>query len=144
MLEFSIKDTGIGIPNDQLQNIFERFRQADLHTTRRYGGTGLGLSIAKQLVELQGGTLSVKSELKVGSEFSFCIPYKKPKKVPLPSAIIKKKHHVENLNRLNILIVEDNQLNIKLISSLFSENKLKFQVTEMGISCIAKTERKQF
>ena len=144
VLEFSIKDTGIGIPNDQLQNIFERFRQADLHTTRRYGGTGLGLSIAKQLVELQGGTLSVRSELKVGSEFSFCIPYKKPKKVSLPSAIIEKKHHVENLNRLNILLVEDNQLNIKLISSLFSENKLKFQVTENGISCIAKLKENNF
>src|ERR1035437_7109647 len=120
LLEFSIKDTGIGIPSDQLQHIFERFRQADLHTTRRYGGTGLGLSIAKQLVELQGGTLSVQSELKVGSIFSFCIPYKKSKEALPSSDIIEKKYSMEDLSKLNILLVEDNPLNIKFNSRLFS------------------------
>ena len=54
-IEFSIKDTGIGIPSDKLQSVFERFSQAETHTTRNYGGTGLGLSIARQLVTLQGG-----------------------------------------------------------------------------------------
>ena len=61
IVEFSIKDTGIGISHDKLGHIFERFIQAESHTTRKYGGTGLGLSIAKQLTELLGGTLSVKS-----------------------------------------------------------------------------------
>jgi signal transduction histidine kinase len=77
IIEFSITDTGIGIPQDKLEHIFERFQHVGHHTTKEYEGTGLGLSIAKQLVELQGGSLSVKSELNVGSVFSFCIHFKK-------------------------------------------------------------------
>ena len=76
LLEFSITDTGIGIPQDKLEQIFMGSRQAESYTTSEYGATGLGLSIAKQLVELQGGTFSIKSELKMGSVFSFRIPYK--------------------------------------------------------------------
>ena len=138
LLEFSIKDTGIGIPPDKLENIFERFRQAESHTTRKYGGTGLGLSIAKQLVELQGGTLSVKSELKKGSVFSFCIPYKKSTGVKSKPVIAEKKYSMADLSKLNILLVEDNQLNVKLILSLFSENNLKLQVAENGSVGIEK------
>ncbi|NJN95800.1 MAG: GAF domain-containing protein [Anaerolineales bacterium] len=70
----SVADTGIGIPSDKLNSIFERFRQADAGTTRKYGGTGLGLAICKQLVEMHGGTLQVKSEEGLGSEFYFNIP----------------------------------------------------------------------
>jgi signal transduction histidine kinase len=76
LIEFSVTDTGSGISQNKIEAIFERFWQGDSHTTREYGGTGLGLSIAKQLVELQGGTLTVESELTKGSVFSFCIPYK--------------------------------------------------------------------
>jgi two-component system, sensor histidine kinase len=75
-IEFSVKDTGIGISQNKLEYIFERFCQVESYTSREYGGVGLGLSIAKKLVELQGGSLYVKSELKKGSVFSFCIPYK--------------------------------------------------------------------
>lgn len=132
LLEFLIQDTGIGIPEDKLENIFERFRQAESHTTRKYGGTGLGLSIAKQLVELQGGTLSVKSEFNSGSVFSFHILYKKSKIVPAAPVIAAKKYTMEDLSKLKILLVEDNLLNVKLIYSLFSENKLKVEVAENG------------
>ena len=138
LLEFSIKDTGIGIPPDKLEHIFERFRQAESHTTRKYGGTGLGLSIAKQLVELQGGTLSVKSEFKVGSVFSFRIPYKKSTHAQATLATIEKKYNMESLIKLKILLVEDNQLNVKLLLSLFSENSLKLQVAENGSVGIEK------
>jgi len=138
LLEFTIKDTGIGISSDKLEHIFERFRQAESHTTRKYGGTGLGLSIAKQLVELQGGTLSVQSQLKKGSVFSFCIPYKKPPYAQPIQAIIEKKYDMKNLSKLKILLVEDNQLNIKLILSLFAENNLKVQIAENGSMCIDK------
>lgn len=138
LLEFSITDTGIGIPKDKLGQIFERFHQADSNTTRKYGGTGLGLSIAKQLVELQGGTLSVKSEFNVGSVFSFCIPYKKSVKVPQAPEITGKKYNMKELSKLNILLVEDNQLNIILILSLFSEYNLKLQVAENGSVGIEK------
>lgn len=70
----SVADTGIGISAGKINSIFERFRQADAGTTRKYGGTGLGLAICKQLVEMHGGTLQVKSEEGLGSEFYFNIP----------------------------------------------------------------------
>ncbi|HEY0029396.1 MAG TPA: PAS domain S-box protein [Bacteroidia bacterium] len=144
LLEFSVIDTGIGIPSDKLEHIFERFRQAESHTTRKYGGTGLGLSIAKKLVELQGGTLTVKSEFKVGSTFSFCIPYKKSVKAPPAAEISGHKFNMEELSKLNILLVEDNQLNVKLILSLFSEGNLKLQVAENGSVGIEKLKENNF
>ena len=144
VLEFSISDTGIGIPQDKLEHIFERFRQAESHTTRKYGGTGLGLSIAKQLVELQGGTLNVKSEFKVGSKFSFCIPFKNSKQTKPELTIIEKKYSMDELSKLNILLVEDNQLNVKLILSLFSEYNLKLQVAENGSIAVEKIKENYF
>ncbi|MBI5539434.1 MAG: response regulator [Bacteroidia bacterium] len=144
MLEFSVTDTGIGIPKDKLEQIFERFRQAESHTTRKYGGTGLGLSIAKQLVELQGGALSVKSEFKKGSVFSFCIPYKKSEEILLVSEIIVKKYNMEELCKLNILLVEDSHLNVVLILSLFAEYNLKLQIAENGLVGIEKIKENNY
>ncbi len=72
-LHFSVSDTGIGIPEDKLSAIFDRFIQVDSSTTRQYGGTGLGLSICKRLVELMNGAITVRSELSRGSEFSFTL-----------------------------------------------------------------------
>jgi PAS domain S-box-containing protein len=113
LLEFSIVDTGIGIPEDKLDTIFERFAQADTDTTRKYGGTGLGLSISKLLIELQKGSISVKSRHNEGSTFSFSLPVKKVVKSQTsrqenkPPLLISDK-------RLKILLVEDNLLNQRL------------------------------
>jgi signal transduction histidine kinase/FlaG/FlaF family flagellin (archaellin) len=74
MMTISVIDTGIGIPANKLNTIFERFLQADAGTTRKYGGTGLGLAICRQLIELHGGSLNVRSREGVGSEFYFDIP----------------------------------------------------------------------
>lgn len=74
LMRISVTDTGIGIPPDKIGTIFERFRQADSSTTRKYGGTGLGLAICKQLVEMHGGTMGVESQEGVGSKFYFTIP----------------------------------------------------------------------
>lgn len=136
LIEFSITDTGIGIPKDKLATIFERFQQAESHTTRKYGGTGLGLSIAKQLIELQGGTLSVKSTLNKGSVFTFFIPYKKLNQDNKVVDVINKNYNMKELSTLKILLTEDNYLNVMLISSLFSENNLKFEVAKNGKECI--------
>lgn len=144
ILEFLIKDTGIGIPEDKLEHIFERFRQAESHITRKYGGTGLGLSIAKQLVQLQGGRLSVKSKIKTGSVFSFVIPYKRSEAVMLTHEVIGEKYNMGQLSELNILLVEDNQLNVKLILSLFSEYKLKVEVAENGSVALEKIRGQNF
>lgn len=143
-LEFTVKDTGIGIPEDKLEHIFERFRQAESHTTRKYGGTGLGLSIAKQLVELQGGSLSVASKVNTGSEFTFFIPYKKSKEILHLPEITGKIYDMKELSKLNILLVEDNRLNVRLILSLFSEYNLKLEVAENGSVGINKLKENHF
>lgn len=73
-LLYRVKDSGIGIPKDQLENIFAEFRQVDATITREFGGTGLGLSITKKFVEMHGGRIWVESELGKGSTFYFSIP----------------------------------------------------------------------
>lgn len=76
LVEFSVADTGVGISLNKLKTIFDRFRQIEAHDTRKKGGIGLGLSIAKRMVELQGGNMTVVSELKKGSTFTFSLPFK--------------------------------------------------------------------
>ncbi|HEY1039913.1 MAG TPA: ATP-binding protein, partial [Bacteroidia bacterium] len=114
VLKFSIEDTGIGIPADKLNRIFETFTQVNAKTTRKYGGTGLGLAICKQLVEQQGGTIAVTSEINKGSVFSFTLPFNK--------ILIE---HIEKANGsdlsfsippadlkgMSVLIVDDNKIN---------------------------------
>jgi CheY-like chemotaxis protein len=102
------------------------------------------LSIAKQLVELQGGKLSVESVFKEGSVFSFSIPYKKSVEVVHTAEAVGEKFNMEALTNLKILLVEDNQLNVKLILSLFSEYKLNLQVAENGSVGIEKLKEHDF
>ena len=143
-LEFSINDTGVGIPKDKVVQIFEPFRQVELPSKRRFDGTGLGLTIAKELVELQGGDLSVISEVNVGSEFIFRITYKKSSLEKLPLKVIQKKYNMEELCKLKILLVEDNEFNIKLILSMFSICKLNAYVAENGKIGIEKLKEENF
>ena len=81
-LRFAVADTGIGIPADQIEHIFEEFRQADATVTRDFGGTGLGLAITKKLVELHGGRIWVESEPGKGSTFFFTIPVRVIQEAP--------------------------------------------------------------
>jgi signal transduction histidine kinase/CheY-like chemotaxis protein len=144
LVGFSVSDTGIGIPSDKLETIFERFQQADAHTTRQYGGTGLGLSIAKQLVELQGGNLFVTSELSVGSTFSFQIPYAKSITDGAAIQEPEKIYPVAALSHLKILLVEDNKVNVLLIRTLFSENNIALQTAENGKVALEKLKENKF
>jgi signal transduction histidine kinase len=81
-LRFAVADTGIGIPADQIEHIFEEFRQADATVTRDFGGTGLGLAITKKLVELHGGRIWVESEPGKGSTFFFTVPVRVIQEAP--------------------------------------------------------------
>jgi PAS domain S-box-containing protein len=102
-LLFSVRDTGIGIPEDRLDRIFDSFTQADGSTSRKYGGTGLGLTISKQLVEMMGGEIWVESEVGKGSTFWFRIPFEKQKVQREPSGLTR------NFEGVSVLVVDDNQ-----------------------------------
>jgi len=144
IIEFSVKDTGVGIPEDKLKYIFERFRQAETYTTRHYGGSGLGLSIAKQLIELQGGEIHVKSIEGMGSEFIFSLPFKKAITTIEKSKKTLSKINVEELGKLNILMAEDNPINIKFIESLFEDYKIYADVANNGKEAIEKFTKKKY
>jgi len=127
-LRFSVKDTGIGIPEEKLKTIFERFTQAEESTTRRFGGTGLGLSIVKQLVELHNAEIHVKSKQGRGSEFFFVLTYKKANNTE--GAI--KKLSENNLGKLKILLCEDNILNQKLARSVIQNFGFELDIADNG------------
>jgi len=111
---FYVRDTGIGIPEDKKEIIFDRFRQVDDSHTRSVGGTGLGLSICKKLVELLGGELWVESIEKKGSTFSFTLPYN-GKKSHIKKKKIIEKLIIPDLSDKTILIVEDVETNFQFI-----------------------------
>ena len=135
LLHFSVQDTGIGIPQNQLGHIFESFKQAEKDTFRRYGGSGLGLSIVKELVEKLGGRINVLSKVGVGTTFNFNIPFHKgsPSNIPQnrPKSISTAKGK-ELLGGTKILIFEDNELNRHLISEQLNKWDCITYVTENG------------
>jgi PAS domain S-box-containing protein len=145
IVQFLVSDTGIGIPEDKLNSIFERFKQAEDHTTRNYGGTGLGLSIAKQLVELQGGQMSIASKLDKGTQVMFTLPLKKTKEVyNLKTHEEERKFDPEELSKLKILLAEDNPINVKLVLSLFSDYGIEAEVAENGKIVIEKLKKNYY
>ncbi len=109
-IEFSVSDTGVGIPKENLSDIFKNFAQVDSKNNRKHSGTGLGLSIVKQLVEAQNGTIKVESELNKGSVFSFILSFKEGKKGLTKNPKILSPKNDKN-NSITILIVDDNQIN---------------------------------
>lgn len=146
-LRFSVKDSGIGIPADKLDSIFERFEQGETNTTRKYGGTGLGLSIVRNLVYLQEGNISVKSEAGIGTEFLFELEYEI---LPMTDSE-KNKHHLEVAESGNglfegvkILAVEDNQMNQLLMKHTFQSWNLHFVLAENGQQAIDKLQKDKY
>ena len=135
-LEFSVKDTGIGISEDKVAELFTPFTQQDSSTTRNYGGTGLGLSISQQLVKLMGGEINVVSDIDAGSTFSFCLTLpisEKQSSVMLtqPTATITK-----SLKGMTVLIVDDNRINRKIAAMALDDSEAEIIMAENGEQAI--------
>lgn len=123
-LEFYVKDSGEGIPEDKQEIIFERFIQTDMSLTRTQGGTGLGLSITKAFVKLFGGEISVKSEIDQGSTFYFTLPYKKSKSIIKPR--VAEKNEIDYIwKNKTILIAEDVEDNFLLVENILNNTQVQ-------------------
>ena len=152
LLEITIADTGIGIPEDKLERVFESFEQADGSTAREYGGTGLGLAISKKLVELHGGNLYVSSVVGVGSKFKFTLPISQNKTVdspqvslPSPISLITEFEHknqeiIEDLaaerGDFKILIVDDEPVNLQVIRNNLALQNYAITQANNGIEAL--------
>jgi PAS domain S-box-containing protein len=142
-LRFDIQDTGIGIPENKLDSIFESFSQAYTDITRRFGGTGLGLAITQKLTELQGGKVSVKSEVNVGSTFSVELTYQKST-APSNEKSLENVNVHTNLSHISILVVEDNDMNQVVLKHILSSWKCNFEIAINGNEAIGILSKKDF
>jgi PAS domain S-box-containing protein len=128
-LQFAVRDTGIGIPQNRVDRLFQTFSQVDSSTTRRYGGTGLGLAISKRLVEMMGGALGVKSTPGAGSTFTFDMILELPgEDAQHPQSV---RPDMAPLDGKQVLIVDDNRTNLTILTH---------QLERWGITVTAFTE----
>lgn len=130
MIEFRIADTGIGIAESKIDYIFENFQQATGGTTRLYGGTGLGLAIVKQLVEGQGGTITVTSKINEGSTFSFILSFQKTR---VDALLIQEPADIsKTITNVKVLVVEDMALNQLLIRTILDDFGFECDIAANG------------
>lgn len=143
-IDFTVSDTGIGIRDDQLTSIFESFTQSGPEITRRYGGTGLGLTITRELVELQGGTVRVESELGKGSRFKVCLPffYSTGEEVSGEDSSDTSDKPVlpEGLKGVRLLVAEDNPVNQKVFRYTLKKADVEADIVNNGKELIAALE----
>ncbi len=146
-LYIEVVDTGIGIAEDKLDKIFSSFEQASSDTTRKFGGTGLGLTISRQLVELQGGKINVKSKLGKGSSFYFTLTYEIADYNEKTQIDKKNKEKITPLigyQDYNILVVEDNKLNQIVSKSILTKYKFNIEICENGQEAVDILKNKHF
>lgn len=129
---FYVKDTGIGLSKFECEIIFERFRQIDDSSTRRYGGSGLGLSISKGVVESMKGKIWVESEKSQGSTFYFSIPYMEGKKTAHTEPVLKKDGKKYEWEKFSVLIVEDAKISFDLLVKFLESTKIKILYASDG------------
>jgi signal transduction histidine kinase/ligand-binding sensor domain-containing protein/CheY-like chemotaxis protein/HPt (histidine-containing phosphotransfer) domain-containing protein len=148
VVHFTVSDTGIGIPKDKQQLIFEAFTQADSSTTRQFGGTGLGLAIASQLVQMMGGRLAVQSEAGVGSSFSFTARFGRSAEPQSDSArslaTAREGASVTELSALRILLAEDNEINQEIAVRILEKRGHTVTVCKNGQEVVNSVSRQNF
>ncbi len=135
-LHFSVKDTGLGIPEEKRDKIFESFTQADTSTTRKFGGTGLGLTISAQLIKIVKGNIRVDSAVGEGSTFHFTAKFglqKDVKEDPTYKPLV-------DLQGLSVLVVDDNETNRRLFRNLITNWGMKATLAESGAMAIEELE----
>ncbi|MDZ4666862.1 MAG: ATP-binding protein [bacterium] len=141
-VKFFVSDTGIGIPENKLGQIFDNFQQATSGTSRLYGGTGLGLAIVKQLIEPQGGKIEVESEVNVGSTFSFTLDFEKTREVAeVITTELDKQTEIKNIK---LLVVEDIALNQLLMKTLLDDFGFESDIAANGKIALQKLEEKSY
>ena len=151
ILEFIISDTGIGILEEKIENIFDPFIQSNSNTSRLYGGSGLGLNIVKQLIDLMKGTITVKSQLNVGSTFTLNIPLKQTKKIALEinreicndnkSELLVK---LKGLKDIKVLIVDDMVINQLLVKTIIEDIGFETEIAKNGKIAINLLEKNNY
>lgn len=140
VIGFKVSDTGVGIPPDKLDSIFDKFAQADASTYRKYGGTGLGLAISKMLVELMGGNISVSSVVGEGTTFEFFIP--------LTVTSLKEESNISldigSLRGLKIIIIDDNDINRIIFKEILSPFGLVIETYSSPIAAYKEMVAKKY
>ena len=130
-LRFEVRDTGIGIPADKVDYIFDSFQQADGGTTRRFGGTGLGLSIASGIVNMMGGKIRVESEEGVGSRFHFTTRFAYGQRAARPPKLPS-----TDLPGLRVLVVDDNETNRRILDGFLGRMKMDAVCVASGVEAL--------
>ncbi|MGK5093413.1 CHASE domain-containing protein [Deltaproteobacteria bacterium TL4] len=148
-VKFSITDTGIGIPTDKFDHIFNIFTQVDVSTTRKYGGTGLGLAICKRLVELMGGVIQVESQLNAGSTFTFTLPFEgtdatEALSSQTTSAVTEFKKTAARKKKLQILLVDDVEDNRMILKRFIEEIPSDVDLADNGQIAVQKVKNKVY
>jgi CheY-like chemotaxis protein len=148
-IRFSIKDSGIGIPEDKMKRLFQSFSQVDSSTTRKYGGTGLGLAISKRLAELMGGKIWAESQLGKGSTFSFEILAEATQIKPGGEITARSEKEFpaeqnERKHSLSILIAEDNIVNQKVLLRMLNKLGYSADVACNGIEALQALQRQPY
>ena len=142
LLRLEVTDTGIGLAQDQISQLFERFTQADASVSRQYGGTGLGLAICKRTVELMGGTLGATSEAGRGSTFWFELVL--PQTDSLTADDTQAAETLDLESPLRLLVVEDVAVNRELITALLSPFDVTIETAENGAEAVAAVRSRAF
>lgn len=137
-LEFSVTDTGIGIPEEKQQQIFEAFGQADTSTTRKYGGTGLGLTISSRLAELMGGRIAVQSEVGRGTTFSFRVQFQ----IAQRSWSSGTAAALDDIAGKSVLIVDDNSTNCRIMEELLDQMGMVATIAASGADALQLVEQR--
>lgn len=140
---FEIVDTGIGIPEDKLQTVFESFSQGSIEVNRKYGGTGLGLTIVKKLTEMLGGEINLKSEVGKGSTFTFKLNFQIDNE-PLAIKEETKLYNDYELKGKNILLIEDNRINQMITRKMLENKGISCEVIDNGEEAIELLKIKRF